>query len=301
VIFRSLGTLAPSASRSVTVTARASDEGGTGVNRAHVDSSTFDPVAGNDDDSVTTRVIPVADVAVDKSAPETVEAGENLTYTLVVTNGGPSTADNAVVTDRLPEGFTFVSADNGGAQTAPGVVTWNLGAMAPGEQRTVTVTATAPLRVFTATNRAEARSDTLDRNTANNSDAVDTRVVDTTPPVTACAATTNPSGDNVPSAGSNPKSGQNPDGFYVLTAVDRVDPDPVVTLTDFQSGQVFGPFPSATKVKLTQAPGGRPSIKKGPGEIDWHITINGDAQVRGIDFSGNVSDPVSCLVPPAPK
>lgn len=173
--------------------------------------------------------------------------------------------------------------------------------MAAGGQRTVTVTATAPLRVFTATNRAEARSDTTDRNTASNSDSVDTRAVDTAPPVTACAATTKPSGKNVPSAGNNPRSGQKPDGSYVLTAVDRVDPDPAVTLTDSGSGQVFGPFPSGTKVKLTQAPGARPSQKAGPGDIDWHITINGDAETRGIDFSGNVSHPVPCLVRPAPK
>ena len=83
--------------------------------------------------------------------------------------------------------------------------------------------------------------------------------------------------------------------------MDRVDPNPVVTLTDSRSGQVFGPFPSGTKVKLTQAPGARPSQKDGPGDIDWHITINGDAEVRGIDFGGNVSDPVPCLVSPAPK
>ena len=53
---------------------------------------------------------------------------------------------------------------------------------------------------------------------------------DTTPPEAACAPTTNPSGNNVPPAGNNPASGQNPDGFYELTAVDAVDPNPRITI-----------------------------------------------------------------------
>ena len=64
---------------------------------------------------------------------------------------------------------------------------------------------------------------------------------------------------------------------------------------------MFGPFPSGTKIKLTQAPGATPSIKPGAGVIDWHIKLNGDAVVVAVDGSGNVSDPVNCLVPPPPK
>jgi hypothetical protein len=125
--------------------------------------------------------------------------------------------------------------------------------------------------------------------------------VDTTPPDVACSPTNNPSGDNVPPAGDNPKSGQNPDGFYVLTATDLVDPDPDIFLADSASSAVFGPFASGTKIKLTQSPGGQPSIKEGAGDIDWKIHINGDALVTGTDASGNTSAPVSCRVPPPPK
>lgn len=125
--------------------------------------------------------------------------------------------------------------------------------------------------------------------------------VDTTPPTVQCAATTNPSGNNVPGAGNNPKSGQNPDGFYVLTASDAVDPNPTITISDTGSTATFGPFPSGTRIKLTQAPGATPGQKPGPGAIDWHITLNGDARVTATDASGNTSAPVSCLVPPGPK
>jgi hypothetical protein len=124
--------------------------------------------------------------------------------------------------------------------------------------------------------------------------------VDTTPPVPACTPTTNPSGNNVPPAGNNPKSGQNPDGFYELTATDLVDDNPEITVSDTDSSFVAGPYESGTKIKLVQAPGATPNVKPGPGVIDWHITLKGDAIVTATDASGN-SATVSCKVPPPPK
>jgi hypothetical protein len=124
--------------------------------------------------------------------------------------------------------------------------------------------------------------------------------VDTTPPVPACTPTTNPSGNNVPPAGNNPKSGQNPDGFYELTATDLVDDNPEITVSDTDSSFVAGPYDSGTKIKLVQAPGATPNVKPGPGVIDWHITLKGDAIVTATDASGN-SATVSCKVPPPPK
>jgi hypothetical protein len=126
------------------------------------------------------------------------------------------------------------------------------------------------------------------------------RWADLTPPVVSCEPTTNPSGNNIPPAGENPKSGQNPDGFYILLARDIVDPNPEIRVRDSASSFVAGPYASGTKIKLTQAPGGKPNAKPGPGEIDWHITLNGDAIVTATDDSGNVAS-VRCLVPPPPK
>jgi hypothetical protein len=133
----------------------------------------------------------------------------------------------------------------------------------------------------------------------SSSGTFDVTVQDTTPPITACPEGPNPGG-NVPAAGRNPRSGQNPDGFYLLEAVDIVDLAPTVTVTDTGSGEVFGPFPSGTTIKYVQAASG-PSIKAGPGDVDWHIKGTGDAAVVGTDFAGNSSDPVDCLVPRPPK
>jgi len=124
---------------------------------------------------------------------------------------------------------------------------------------------------------------------------------DTTPPEAACSPTTNPSGNNVPPAGNNPSSGQNPDGFYVLTAADAVDPDPEIFIQDSGSSFVAGPFASGTTIKLVQAPGATPSVSPGTGAIDWKVRLKGDALLVAVDDSGNESDPISCLVPPPPK
>jgi hypothetical protein len=120
------------------------------------------------------------------------------------------------------------------------------------------------------------------------------RWADLTPPEGVCSPTTNPAGKKEPPA-------DNEDGFFELTAADAVDPDPEIFVRDSASPAVFGPFPSGTKIKLTQAPGATPSIKPGAGVIDWHIKLKGDAIVVAVDDSDNESDPVSCLVPPPPK
>ncbi len=118
--------------------------------------------------------------------------------------------------------------------------------------------------------------------------------VDTTPPEASCVETNNPSGKNVPKAGPGAgNSGQNPDGFYELLADDIVSNVGITVFT-------FGPFPSGTKVKYTQAPGSSPSIKPGPGDIDWQIKGPTELVFTATDQSGN-STTVTCLLPPPPK
>lgn len=123
--------------------------------------------------------------------------------------------------------------------------------------------------------------------------------VDTTPPTASCEEGVNPAG-HTPRAGQR-SPGQNEDGHYLLTGIDDVDPDVELYLIDDGSGTIFGPFPSGTNVKYTQAPGTTPNQSPGPGAVDWRIRGTGDAILVAVDGSGNVSDPVSCLVPPLPK
>ena len=134
---------------------------------------------------------------------------------------------------------------------------------------------------------------------------------DTTPPVPVCTETVNPHGNNVPKAPGQGGQGQNQDGFYELTATDLVWPQDALDIfvTDTGSGTVFGPFSVETLFKYTEDADATPEAKKigsdndkGQADaVDVHIIGNGDAAVTAVDGSGNVSDPVACLVPPLPK
>jgi uncharacterized repeat protein (TIGR01451 family) len=69
-------------------------------------------------------------VVLTKTANPVVAApGSNITYTLLVTNEGPSIITSAVVTDSLPVGFSLVSATASAGRwtNASGTVTWNIG------------------------------------------------------------------------------------------------------------------------------------------------------------------------------
>ena len=81
-----------------------------------------------------------------KDSPDPVQAGNRLTYTLTVTNYGPSNATSVVVTDTLPSGVTFVSATSGQgtAREQNGIVTWNIGNLANGTTATLTIVITVP-------------------------------------------------------------------------------------------------------------------------------------------------------------
>ena len=61
--------------------------------------------------------------------PDPVEAGSNLTYTVVLTNNGGGDTSGVVVTDELPPGLSFVSTTPGWptCKEASGIVTCSLG------------------------------------------------------------------------------------------------------------------------------------------------------------------------------
>ncbi len=122
--------------------------------------------------TITVNVTALADLAIGKTAVTTVFATSNLTYTISVTNFGPSVASSVVVTDTLPTGVAFVNASGGGT-IGGGAVTWNLGALAISQASNLTVTVTTPVS-GTITNIASVGSPTPDPVSPNN----------VTPPVT---------------------------------------------------------------------------------------------------------------------
>ncbi len=126
-------------------------------------------------------------------------------------------------------------------------------------------------------------------------------VVDTEAPRLAYEPGVNPSGENIPAAGKNPRSGQNPDGFYLLRAEDNCDAEPALFVADSASTFVAGPFANADTVKIVQAPGAHPSQKPGPKGIVAHIQLKGDPLLYAVDQAGNLSVALDLFLPPPPK
>lgn len=116
-----------------------------------------------------------------------------------------------------------------------------------------------------------------------------------------CTEYVNPHGATIPPAGltppgTNPKGGENPDGFYLLPGTSN----DTVTVTDLGSGKSWT-FPGGSVIKYTQAPGSTPGLGSigstdgQAGAVLVHVTGTGDFQIT----IGNVSQ--TCLVPPPPK
>ena len=93
-------------------------------NSATATTTTSDSNPGNDTGTATTTVAASAEVSLTKTdSPDPVTAGTNLTYTITVSNEGPSNAANVSMTDTLPAGTTFVSLTSpaGWSCTTPAV------------------------------------------------------------------------------------------------------------------------------------------------------------------------------------
>ncbi len=89
-------------------------------NTATVNGRTYDPDPDNNkaEDTVTAR--PLADVAITKTSTKPYVVGGQVTYTLTVTNNGPSVSVAPItVEDTLPTGLSIASIDDGAWDCTP--------------------------------------------------------------------------------------------------------------------------------------------------------------------------------------
>ena len=173
-VIASLGGLLPGASATVTIVV-SPVAAGTLSSTAVVSANENDLSLGNNTATINSTVnLPVADVGIGQTASASpVVQGSNLVYTVTVTNVGPGTALNVVISDPLPAGLSYVSSSSGGV--VGGTFTASLGNLAAGANSTITITNRA-VSLGAVTNTVAVATGSTDSNSGNNSASVSTAI-----------------------------------------------------------------------------------------------------------------------------
>lgn len=175
-----LDTLEGGRTATVTLTVRAVQAGSI-YNTASVAGREYDAYEGNNTSTSTTDV-QSGQYGADLSVSDTVDkataaGGDNLTYTISVTNAGPALAYGTHLTDQFSQGGQFVSATPSQGTCSPSNtdVVCELGELASGATATVSVVVRAPSS-GTAVNTAYVTSQMFDPNTGDNQASATTEV-----------------------------------------------------------------------------------------------------------------------------
>ena len=154
------------------------------TNSATVTATIEDPTPGNNTAAEDTVVnAPSSDIGLaTSSTPASPLIDDPITFTVTVSNEGPSDNSGVVVTIVLPPMTTFVSAsiDQGSCGEANGVMmlTCTIGDLAAGASVNVQIIVTAPSETMTVTLSATVVADVEDPTPANNAVSEDVTVID---------------------------------------------------------------------------------------------------------------------------
>ncbi len=170
-----LGTLADQATGTIDLVLRtdpALANNTTVTNQSQISTTTSDRTSSNNTSSAQTLVVTRSDVAVTKTGPARVSAGDAVSFTMSYINNGPSVARAVVIEDTLPSELDFVSAAPAPATNAAGVLTWNIGDLNPGASGSITIQMQSRFdqaeATLNATNQARISTPTTDDTPANN-------------------------------------------------------------------------------------------------------------------------------------
>jgi len=130
----------------------------------------FDPDTANNSASVTVAASQPSDLAVAKSVDNPApNVGDTVTFTVTVTNNGPTAATNVTATDILPAGLTFVSAAPSQGTYIPATGVWTIGSIANLSSASLALAATVVSPAAQTNTAAITQADQSDPNVANNS------------------------------------------------------------------------------------------------------------------------------------
>ena len=173
-----IGELLPGADQALVFTVRGTVPAGSTddavVDTATVTSSTADPDPGDNRSSAPVAVQQAGGVGVTVVGPATAVPGQDVRWTVTVTNRGPSLARGVALTELLPAGLSGVTltASNGATCTVGATPTCALGTLGVGDEEAVVVVVTGRLAPDVAVPElrytAQVASTTPDPDSADN-------------------------------------------------------------------------------------------------------------------------------------
>ncbi|UPA22128.1 DUF11 domain-containing protein [Candidatus Peribacteria bacterium] len=205
-----------------------------------------------------------SDLRISKSGPTTVLRGNAIAYTLTVTNDGPATAQNVIVTDAFPNGFIYNdNASDSRCNLEVGQVRCSLGSMNVGTQSLVlsfsvpNINPCSPENVYNTAYVSISNGDTnLNNNTSN------TVVTNVICPVVSSSSSSVSSSSSASSIPGNPdlsitKSGPATAGYnstvvYTLTVTNsgQGTAQNVIVTDAFPSGFIYNDSASDSRCNL---------------------------------------------------
>ncbi len=126
----------------------------------------------------TVEITAQADLAVTKTASvDRVNIADSLTYYITITNNGSIESQGITLSETLPEGATFVSANLTPVTLLEDTLTFDLGNLASSTSKTVEITVKAPSITGVISSRSQIKSKTFDPDANNDFVILDTTVV----------------------------------------------------------------------------------------------------------------------------
>ena len=170
----SIGALSSGASRTMTITATATSAAiPSRTNTAVVSANEPDSNTSNNTASATVNPL-YADLSVVKTVNNSTQTvGQNVVFTILASNLGPSNATGVVMNDLLPAGLVYVSHTASAGTYNAGTGVWSIGSLANGASRTLTITATVTAAGLPqVTNTATITGNEYDPRLTNNTSVV---------------------------------------------------------------------------------------------------------------------------------
>jgi uncharacterized repeat protein (TIGR01451 family) len=169
--------MAPSTTKTITLTAPTSTANCAGINNtANVSADVDTNSSNNTSGAVAIAVSCAADVQVSKTTTTpTITAGGQASYGITVTANGPANSTHVVLTDTLPAGLTWEVGGSGAGSCSPAspvtggsTLTCSFGTMAQGATKTIALTAPTLSANCPAINNTAGVSADVDTNSSNN-------------------------------------------------------------------------------------------------------------------------------------